>query len=43
MIAYIIKIENLPIFSGEKNDMLIGFRVVGLAKNTRWVLNLSNF
>ena len=34
MVAYIIKIENLPTFSGEKTDMLIGFSVVGLAKNT---------
>ena len=34
MVAHIIKIENLPTFSGEKTDMLIGFSVVGLAKNT---------
>ena len=31
LVAYIIKIENLPTFSGEKTDMLIGFSVVGLA------------
>ena len=43
MVAYIIKIEDLPTFSGEKTDMLIGFSVVGLAKNTLWVVNLSNF
>ena len=43
LVAYIIKIENLPTFSGEKTDMLIGFSVVGLAKNTLWVVNLSNF
>ena len=43
LVAYIIKIEDLPTFSGEKTDMLIGFSVVGLAKNTLWVVNLSNF
>ena len=43
MVDYIIKIENLPTFSGQKTDMLIGFSVVGLAKNTLWVMNLSNF
>ena len=42
LVAYIIKIENLPTFSGEKTDML-GFSVVGLAKNTLWVVNLSSF
>ena len=30
MVADIIKIENLPTFSGQKTDMLIGFSVVGL-------------
>ena len=40
MVDYIIKIENLPTFSGQKTDMLIGFSVVGLAKNTLWVMNL---
>ena len=34
MVAHVIKIEDLPTFSGEKTDMLIGFSVVGLAKNT---------
>ena len=43
MVADIIKIENLPTFSGQKTDKLIGFSVVGLAKNTLWVMNLSNF
>ena len=43
MVTDIIKIENLPTFSGQKTDMLIGFSVVGLAKNTLWVMNLSNF
>ena len=35
-VGYIIEIENL-------SDLLIGFSVVGLAKNTLWVMNLSNF
>ena len=43
LVADIIKIENLPTFSGQKTDKLIGFSVVGLAKNTLWVMNLSNF
>ena len=43
MVTDIIKIENLPTFSGQKTDKLIGFSVVGLAKNTLWVMNLSNF
>ena len=29
MVADIIKIENLPTFSGQKTDKLIGFSVVG--------------
>ena len=40
MVGYIIKIVNLPTSAGEKTDMLIGFSVVGLAKNTLWVMNL---
>ena len=43
LVTDIIKIENLPTFSGQKTDKLIGFSVVGLAKNTLWVMNLSNF
>ena len=43
MVGYIIKIENLPTIAGEKTDMLIGFNVVGLAKNAILVMNLSNF
>ena len=43
LVGYIIKIENLPTESSEKTDMLIGFSVVGLVKNTLWVINLSNF
>ena len=39
MVADIIKIENLPTFSGQKTDMLIGFSVVGLAKNNLWLMN----
>ena len=41
LVADIIKIENLPTFSGQKTDKLIGFSVVGLAKNTLWVMNLG--
>ena len=33
MEAYIIKIENLPTFSGKKTDKLIGFGVVDLLRN----------
>ena len=39
LVADIIKIENLPTFSGQKTDMLIGFSVVGLAKNNLWLMN----
>ena len=39
MVADIIKIENLPTFSGQKTDMLIGFSVVGLAKNNLSLMN----
>ena len=34
--------KSLPCFSCEKTEMLIGFSVVGLAKNTPWILNLRN-
>ena len=43
LVGYIIKIENLPTFSGQKNDLVIGFNEVGLAVNTLWVINLNNF
>ena len=43
MVADIIKMTNLPTFSGQKTDMLIVFSVVGLAKNTLWVMNWSKF
>ena len=39
----LIKMTNIPTFSGQKTDMVIGFSVVGLAKNTPWVMNWSNF
>ena len=42
LLADINKMKNLPCFSCEKTDMLIGFSVVGLAKNTPWILNLRN-
>ena len=43
MVADIIKMTNLPTFSIQKTDMLIVFSVVGLAKNTLWVMNWSKF
>ena len=42
LVADINKMKNLPCFSCEKTEMLIGFSVVGLAKNTPWILNLRN-
>ena len=33
LVGYTIKIENLPISSGEKTDMLIGFSMLDLATN----------
>ena len=35
--------KNLPRVSDEKADELIEFNVVGLAKNTLWIMNLSTF
>ena len=43
LVADIIKMTNLPTFSSQKTDMLIVFSVVGLAKNTLWVMNWSEF
>jgi len=43
MVAYIIKIEDLPTFSGIKTDNLIGFCVVDLLRNHLQMLNLSYF
>ena len=43
MVAYIIKIENLPTFSDTKTDKLIGFCVVDLLINYLQMLNLSHF
>ena len=37
MAADINKIKNIPSFSSEKTDMLIGLSVVGLAKSTLWI------
>ena len=43
MVAYIIKIEDLPTFSDIKTDKLIGFCVVDLLRNHLQMLNLSYF
>ena len=40
LVAYIIKIENLPTFSGKKTDKLIGFCVVDLLRNHLQMFNL---
>ena len=39
LVADIIKMTDIPTFSGQKTDMLIGFGVVGLAKNNLWLMN----
>ena len=43
LVAYIIKIEDLPTFSDIKTDKLIGFCVVDLLRNHLQMLNLSYF
>ena len=43
LVAYRIKIEDLPTFSGKKTDKLIGFCVVDLLRNHLQMLNLSYF
>ena len=43
MVAYIIKIEDLPTFSDIKTDKLIGFCVVDLLRNHLQMFNLNHF
>ena len=43
LVAYIIKIEDLPTFADIKTDKLIGFCVVDLLRNHLQMLNLSHF
>ena len=43
LVAYIIKIEDLPTFADIKTDKLIGFCVVDLLRNHLQMLNLSYF